>query len=241
MLFRPAAGDPQKQTHRVAAAQGQAVAGSRGKTAKGSARGFGRTKISSRAVTDARVTRSLSSASNVSRAACVTVPTARCWMNIPCPRRSTIGKGATATTTRCWSRCAWTKNSAPDDAGRNPLVNERPDYNRIFRCHWRFVVIPTTGEFRPSAIECLGNNRVLILERDFGRLLGRAGALRSATLVGDGGDSLAAVETVALRNTAQGYQIDNFEGLARHKEIVSSWSAITTTCLCSGRCCSTSN
>ena len=29
----------------------------------------------------------------------------------PCPRRSTTGK-ATATTTRCWSRCAWTKNSA---------------------------------------------------------------------------------------------------------------------------------
>ena len=42
--------------------------------------------------------------------------------------------------------------------------------------------------------------------------------LRIATLVGDGGESvLAAVETVALLDTAQGYQIDNFEGLTRHK------------------------
>ena len=42
-------------------------------------------------------------------------------------------------------------------------------------------------------------------------------ALRIATLVGDGGESVATVETVALLDTAQGYQIDNFEGLTRHK------------------------
>ena len=98
-----------------------------------------------------------------------------------------------------------------------PLVNERPGYNRVFSITGGSWLIPTTGEFRPSAIECLGNNRVLILERDFGRLLGRAVALRIATLVGDGGESVAAVETVALLDTAQGYQIDNFEGLTRHK------------------------
>ena len=99
----------------------------------------------------------------------------------------------------------------------DPLVNERPGYNRIFRVAGGSWLIPATGEFRPSAIECLGNGRVLILERDFGRLLGRAVALRIATLVGDGGESVSTVETVALLDTAQGYQIDNFEGLTRHK------------------------
>ena len=47
-------------------------------------------------------------------------------------------------------------------------------------------LVPTTGQFRPSAIECLGDGRVLILERDFGRRLGRAVALRLATLGGEG-------------------------------------------------------
>ncbi len=98
-----------------------------------------------------------------------------------------------------------------------PLVNERPGYSRVFGITGGSWLIPSAGEFRPSAIECLGNNRVLILERDFGRLLGRAVTLRIATLVGDGGESVAAVETAALLDTAQGYQIDNFEGLTRHK------------------------
>lgn len=99
----------------------------------------------------------------------------------------------------------------------DPLVNERPGYNRLFRVAGGSWLIPSTGEFRPSAIECLGDGRVLILERDFGRLLGRAVALRIATLMGDGDESVVAVETVALLDTAQGYQIDNFEGLTRHK------------------------
>ncbi len=99
-----------------------------------------------------------------------------------------------------------------------PLTDERAGFNRIFRVAGGSWLIPTTGEFRPSAIECLGNGRVLILERDFGRLLGRAVALRIATLTGDGSaESVATVETAALMDTAQGYQIDNFEGLTRHQ------------------------
>ena len=99
----------------------------------------------------------------------------------------------------------------------DPLAKERAGHNRIFRVAGGSWLIPATGQFRPSAIECLGDGRVLILERDFGRLLGRAVALRIATLVGDGGESMAAVETAALLDTTQGYQIDNFEGLTRHK------------------------
>ncbi len=104
--------------------------------------------------------------------------------------------------------------TAPED----PLAKERAGHNRIFRVAGGSWLIPTAGQFRPSAIECLGDGRVLILERDFGRLLGRAVALRIVTLAGDGSaESVAAVETVALMDTAQGYQIDNFEGLTHHR------------------------
>ncbi len=104
--------------------------------------------------------------------------------------------------------------TVPED----PLAKERAGHNRIFRVAGGSWLLPATGQFRPSAIECLGDGRVLILERDFGRLLGRAVALRLATLAGDGSaESVAAVETVALMDTAQGYQIDNFEGLTHHK------------------------
>lgn len=98
-----------------------------------------------------------------------------------------------------------------------PLVSESAGYNRIFRLaggSWRY---PTTGKFRPSAIECLGGGRVLVLERHFG-MFARGVALRIATLAGDGAEgSAAAVETVALLDAAEGWQIDNFEGLTRHQ------------------------
>ena len=64
----------------------------------------------------------------------------------------------------------------------DPLVKERAGHNRIFRLAGGSWLLPATGQFRPSAIECLGDGRVLILERDFGRLLGRAVALRPLRL-----------------------------------------------------------
>ena len=39
----------------------------------------------------------------------------------------------------------------------DPLVKERPGYNRVFRIAGGSWLIPATGQFRPSAIECLGN------------------------------------------------------------------------------------
>jgi len=100
-----------------------------------------------------------------------------------------------------------------------PLKNERAGFNRIFRLDGGSWPLPLLGRFRPSAMECLGHGRVLILERDFGTFTGRAVALRRATLTGDGRvGTMAEAETVALLDAAEGWQIDNFEGLAHHKD-----------------------
>ncbi len=96
-----------------------------------------------------------------------------------------------------------------------PLVNEREGINRVYRLDGRSWPIPLLGKLLPSEIECLGDGRVLILERDVG-VIERAVALRIATLAGEG-DSTASMETVAVLNSLEGYRLDNFEGLARHK------------------------
>ncbi len=96
-----------------------------------------------------------------------------------------------------------------------PLVNEREGINRIYRLDGRSWEIPLLGKLLPSEIECLGDGRVLILERDVG-VLERVMALRIATLAREG-DATASVETVAMLDSLEGYRLDNFEGLARHQ------------------------
>ncbi len=96
-----------------------------------------------------------------------------------------------------------------------PLVNEREGFNRIYRLDGRSWPVPLLGKLLPSEIECLGDRRVLILERDVG-LFERVVALRIATLA-DAGDSTTSVETIAVLNSLEGYRLDNFEGLARHQ------------------------
>lgn len=97
-----------------------------------------------------------------------------------------------------------------------PLADEPAGFNRLFRAAGGSWSVPLAGKFRPSAIECLGNGQVLILERDFGTFAGRAAALRLAALRESG--AAAIVETVALLDAADGWQIDNFEGLARQRD-----------------------
>ncbi len=97
-----------------------------------------------------------------------------------------------------------------------PLVNEREGINRIYRIDGRSWEVPLLGKLLPSEIECLGDGRVLMLERDVG-VLERVVALRIATLTG-AGDTVASVETIAVLDSLEGYRLDNFEGLARHKD-----------------------
>ncbi len=100
-----------------------------------------------------------------------------------------------------------------------PLKDEPPGSTRIFSLSGKVWRYPTTAGFGISAIECLGEGRVLVLERNFGHLFGRnAVSLKLATLpmTPAPNESVPVTEVVTL-DLAKGHQIDNFEGLARHK------------------------
>jgi len=71
---------------------------------------------------------------------------------------------------------------------------------------------------RLSAMECLGQGRLLLLESRFGRLSGTTHVfLRTLKLPGKPGNAGAQEEQAITLTRSDGYRIDNFEGLARHR------------------------
>lgn len=100
-----------------------------------------------------------------------------------------------------------------------PLFGEPAGSTRLFGLggkSWRYEIEP---KHRISAVECLGNRRVLVLERAVSPLFQKSTVtLNIATLpdtpavVGT-----ATVEGIATLDVADGFQIDNFEGLTRFK------------------------
>lgn len=100
----------------------------------------------------------------------------------------------------------------------SPLDDEPAGQTRIFALDgraWRYA--PALG--RIAAMECLGNGKVLLLERELGNVLGRnAVMLRLAQLPAEPSPTQPiAAETLATLDLADGLAIDNFEGLARHR------------------------
>lgn len=100
-----------------------------------------------------------------------------------------------------------------------PLKGERQGVTRIFNLDGRSWIYPIPEGNRISALECLGNNRVLVLESNFMGVLGRLKVfLKLATLSPDGSPTEPVpVETVMALDNTKGNQIDNFEGLTRHR------------------------
>ena len=100
-----------------------------------------------------------------------------------------------------------------------PLKGERQGMTRIFSLEGKSWVYPIPEGNRISALECLGNNRVMALESNFSGILGRLEVfLKMATLSPDGSPTaVVPVETAVVLDTDKGHQIDNFEGLARHR------------------------
>jgi hypothetical protein len=100
-----------------------------------------------------------------------------------------------------------------------PLAEERKGYTRIYSVNGKSWLYPLHGNNNISAMECLGNGRVLVLERDFGRLFGHAAVMLRGTRVPAEArnDTPLSVETAAILNAADGHLIDNFEGLAHHR------------------------
>jgi hypothetical protein len=101
-----------------------------------------------------------------------------------------------------------------------PLKNERPGYTRLFSLTGQSWFYPLTEPNRISSLECLGQRRVLVLERDFGRPFRHITvSLKLTTLPPmPSATEVLTTETVVTLDDNDGFQIDNFEGLARHRE-----------------------
>lgn len=100
-----------------------------------------------------------------------------------------------------------------------PLKGERQGVTRIFNLDGRSWIYPVPEGNRISAMECLGNNRVMVLESNFTGVLGRLEVfLKLATLSPNASPTEPVpVETAVALDSGKGHQIDNFEGLARHR------------------------
>jgi hypothetical protein len=100
-----------------------------------------------------------------------------------------------------------------------PLKNERAGYTRIFNVEGKTWFYPLSEGNRITALECLGKNKVMVLESNFTGTFGRLLVmLRIATLPTDpSATEPVSVENLVTLDTTAGHHIDNFEGLARHR------------------------
>lgn len=79
---------------------------------------------------------------------------------------------------------------------------------------WRY---PLSAEFGITAMECLGGGRVLVLERVFG-ITRRAISLKLVQLPDKPPAQALRPTNVVTLDAGQGHRLDNFEGLAHHKD-----------------------
>jgi len=101
-----------------------------------------------------------------------------------------------------------------------PLKDERPGLARIFSLSGKSWYYPFAEGNRIAALECLGGGRLLLLEGDFPGFFGRGTiSLRRTVLTNapEPGIPLK-VETLVTLDAAKGHEIDNFEGLTRHRD-----------------------
>lgn len=101
-----------------------------------------------------------------------------------------------------------------------PLKKERPGYTHIFNLTGDSWLLPLPDDSRISGLECLGNNQVMTLGSNFKFSLGYIKVvLKIATLspTSSSPSEPITVETIATLENGKGHQLDNFEGLARHR------------------------
>jgi len=99
-----------------------------------------------------------------------------------------------------------------------PLNNEREGYNRIFSVagtSWLYPILP--GD-RITAMECLGKAEVWVLQQNFQNPFGRVIVMLKRVRLSSSPPSESLLpETIVTLDSRDGHQIDNFEGLARHR------------------------
>lgn len=103
-------------------------------------------------------------------------------------------------------------------APEEPLRNEQRGYTHIFSLSsgsWRYPVVP---EDRLTAMECLGQGEVILLQQTYLHPFGQVTvALKRVRLMPTPPPGPLKPETLVILDNQKGFQIDNFEGLAHHK------------------------
>lgn len=95
---------------------------------------------------------------------------------------------------------------------------ELAGYSRIYNlagASWRY---PIDAKDRIVGLYCLGNSEVLVLEGNFGIRFWRSHTtLKRARLPESAAEVTLEPRTLFRLESSKGYQIDNFEGIARHR------------------------
>lgn len=100
-----------------------------------------------------------------------------------------------------------------------PLKGERVGYTHIFSVGGKSWLYPLPTRNRITDMDCLGRERVMLLESNIENVLGRLTvSLKIATLPENPSPAdPVSVETLVTFDTDKGHQIDNFEGLAHQR------------------------
>jgi hypothetical protein len=99
-----------------------------------------------------------------------------------------------------------------------PLKTERGGYNRIFSVTGRSWLYPSAPGDRITAMECLGRGQVMVLQQNYQTPFSQVVVmLRRVQLTPGSPAQPLKPETVVTLDSNKGFQIDNFEGLARHR------------------------
>jgi hypothetical protein len=100
-----------------------------------------------------------------------------------------------------------------------PLKSERAGMTRIFSLNGKVWFYPRPEGNRISDLECLGHNQVMVLESNFGGSIGRLKVfLKLVTLPSyPVAEIPMSTTTLVTLDSSKGQQIDNFEGLTRHR------------------------
>jgi hypothetical protein len=99
-----------------------------------------------------------------------------------------------------------------------PLKSERDGYTRLFSLAGKSWLYPFTPGDRITDMECLGNGEVVVLQQTYLHAFGQIKVqLKRVQLTTVSSGQTLQPESLALLDSKERLQIDNFEGLTRHK------------------------